>query len=184
MMGVQGNPGCYSFAFAENEEKSPWEPFSVEKGFKPDESTLSFFSGGWSHAGNYYQVEDGLDFLGKDIAAFEYQNAAVALISPPRAALLKKEGMSKADVQETIWKHATSTLKEFRASGYFGGLMASSIKRRGTWPKEYLTDPDDKVVQVYPKGKIEVIVVGGDAAPMMQGWKMSYVTTVSVDKWR
>ncbi|MBN1255510.1 MAG: hypothetical protein JXA50_09585 [Deltaproteobacteria bacterium] len=184
MMGVQGNPSCYSFVFGENEEKSPWKAFSVDKGFKSKESTLSLFSGGWSHSGNYYQPEDGLDFLAKDIAAFEYPSAAVALISPQRAAMLNKEGMSKEEVKEYIWENATSTLQEFRSSGYFGGLIKSAISRGGSWPKEYLTDPDDTIVPVYPSGKIEVIVVGGDAAPMMQGWKMSYVTTVSIDKWR
>ena len=173
MLGVQGNPGNYAFTVAENEEKSPWESFSVEKGFQADESTLSVFTGGWSHVGNYYQVEDDLAFLAKDIAVFEYPNAAVALIAPPRAKLIHDSGMSKQDAKAFIWENATATLKEFRSSGYFGGLMVSSIKQHGTWPKSYITDPDDKVVPVYPEKGIEIIVLGGDTAPMMQGWKMS-----------
>ncbi|MFC1820882.1 hypothetical protein ACFLZG_07365, partial [Thermodesulfobacteriota bacterium] len=183
--GIQFN-FSYSFTFAENEAKSPWKSFAVEKGFKSTDSTLSMFTGGWSHVGNYYQPEDGLDFLAKDMAVFEYPNAAVALIAPKRADLIKKEGMNKEDAKDFIWKNATSTLKEFRASGYYGGLMVSGIKdqRRETWPKSYLTDPEDKVVPVFPRKKIEIVVVGGDTAPMMQGWKMSYVTTVSIDKWR
>ncbi|MFC1532620.1 hypothetical protein ACFL7M_04555 [Thermodesulfobacteriota bacterium] len=184
MMGVQGNPSNYSFTFAENEAKSPWKSFGVEKGFKPTDSTLSLFTGGWSHVGNYYQVEDGLDFLAKDMAVFELPSAVVALIAPKRADLIKKEGMNKEDAKDFIWKNATSTLKEFRASGYFGGLMVSGIKRRGDWPKSYITDPDDKVVPVFPRKNIEIIVVGGGTAPMMQGWKMRYVKTVSIDKWR
>ena len=184
MMGVQGNPSNYAFTVAENEDKSPWESFSVEKGFRAADSTLSVFIGGWSHVGNYYQMEDGLACLAKDIAVFEYPNAAVALIAPPRAKLIYDSGMSKQDAKTFIWKNATATLKEFRSSGYFGGLIASSIKQHGTWPKSYITDPDDKVVPVYPEKGIEIIVLGGDTAPMMQGWKMSYVTTVSIDKWR
>src|SRR5437868_1513525 len=35
-MGSQGNPLGYSFAFPENEERSPWEPFHVEHGFAPE----------------------------------------------------------------------------------------------------------------------------------------------------
>jgi hypothetical protein len=46
-MGSQGNPLAYSFAFAENEEASPWEPFHVQQGFEPHDSTVSLFLGGW-----------------------------------------------------------------------------------------------------------------------------------------
>ena len=183
MMAVQGNPS-YSFAFPENEEKSPWPPLSVEKGVKPGESALSIFTGGWSHVGNYFYPGDGLESLAKDIAAFELPSYAVALISPARAAMLKEKGMSKEDVKDAIFKNATQTLKEFRESQYFPTLITAGIKRGGSYPAGYLTDPDDKIVPVYLRNKLEVVVVGGDGPPMMQGWRMGYGTTVSVDKWR
>src|SRR5205823_13598998 len=45
-MGSQGNNYTYnSLTFAENEERSPWEPLHVQKGFKPTESTASIFYG-------------------------------------------------------------------------------------------------------------------------------------------
>src|SRR6266852_1401830 len=45
-MGSQGNNYAYnSVTFAENEERSPWEPFHVQHGFKPTESTVSAFTG-------------------------------------------------------------------------------------------------------------------------------------------
>ncbi len=37
-MGALGNPLAYSLAFAENEERSPWQPLHVQKGFKPTDS--------------------------------------------------------------------------------------------------------------------------------------------------
>ena len=41
-----GNVTNYNNMFAgENEEESPWEPLHVEKGFKPEESTVSLFRG-------------------------------------------------------------------------------------------------------------------------------------------
>ena len=46
-MGSQGNSYAYSAAFAENEERSPWTPFHVQQGFKPTDSTVSLFFGGW-----------------------------------------------------------------------------------------------------------------------------------------
>src|ERR671933_759081 len=39
-MGSQGNNYAYnSLTFAENEERSPWEPFHVQRGFKATDST-------------------------------------------------------------------------------------------------------------------------------------------------
>ena len=38
-----GWPGKYTMCFGENQEKSPWEPYHVELGFKPDESTVTVF---------------------------------------------------------------------------------------------------------------------------------------------
>ncbi len=45
-LGSQGNPLNYAnTCFAENEERSPWEPFHVQKGFKPGDSVVSIFRG-------------------------------------------------------------------------------------------------------------------------------------------
>jgi hypothetical protein len=42
---VLGNPGKYTFCFAEDEEGSGWESFAVERGFAPGTSTVSVFPG-------------------------------------------------------------------------------------------------------------------------------------------
>src|SRR5207248_2645453 len=45
-MGSQGNNYAYnSLTFAENEERSPWEPFHMQHGFQPTDSTVSVFTG-------------------------------------------------------------------------------------------------------------------------------------------
>lgn len=40
-----GNPGKYTFCFAEDESGSPWEPLSVERGFDAGVSTVTLFAG-------------------------------------------------------------------------------------------------------------------------------------------
>jgi hypothetical protein len=40
-----GNPGKYTFCFAENEEGSPFEPLSVARGFPAGTSTVTLFAG-------------------------------------------------------------------------------------------------------------------------------------------
>ncbi|GAC1339985.1 MAG: hypothetical protein NVSMB23_09670 [Myxococcales bacterium] len=42
---THGNPGKLSFCFPEDEEGSPWEPLSVERGFAPGASTVTLFAG-------------------------------------------------------------------------------------------------------------------------------------------
>ena len=53
-----GGPGQFRTAgvactWAENEEKSPWEPLSVQHGFKPEDSTVTVFLGGWYTISGY-----------------------------------------------------------------------------------------------------------------------------------
>src|SRR5947209_9271620 len=40
-----GNPGKYTFCFAEDEEGSPWEALSVERGVAPGVSAVTLFAG-------------------------------------------------------------------------------------------------------------------------------------------
>ena len=40
-----GNPGKYTFCFAEDEEGSPWEPLSVSRGASPGSSAVTLFAG-------------------------------------------------------------------------------------------------------------------------------------------
>src|SRR2546430_15052929 len=43
-MGSQGNNYTYNnITFAENEERSPWEPLHVQKGLKPSDGTVAVF---------------------------------------------------------------------------------------------------------------------------------------------
>ena len=51
-MGSQGNWYAYTAVIPEAEERSPWQPLHVQKGFKPTDSVASVFFGGWyTHAG-------------------------------------------------------------------------------------------------------------------------------------
>jgi hypothetical protein len=171
LMAVLGNNTAYGFMFAENEAQSPWEPFSVSQGFDADESVLTFFSGGWSHFGNY-NLGVPFDRVTKDMVRFEMKSGATVLISPQRAEALAADGMSKADVIDYLWRNATMPLEEARNEPFSGPVAAAESL------------PDDAMVPVFDKDSIHVIVAGGDASPMMQVWHMYRPQTVSIDKWR
>jgi len=40
---AMGHPGKYTFLIGEYEEASPWEPLHVEKGYRPEQSTVSVY---------------------------------------------------------------------------------------------------------------------------------------------
>lgn len=188
LMGTQGNVGAYAFCFAENEAASPWEPYQVTRGFKADDSTITLFYGGWSHTGN--MLHQDLKRLARDVAYFQWPSGLVALLSPAAASELAQKGMSKADAEHELWQNATLTMGEFRNDHYYQRFIIPILKGKemngvkNRWPASYLNLPDDARVQVYPKDDVRMVVVGGEANAMMQGWQMWGGTTVSVDKWR
>jgi hypothetical protein len=81
-------------------------------------------------------------------------------------------------------------MKAFRSNVYYKIFVEPILKgkeycgEKYLWPKEYLELPDDAVVPIYPRKHVYVIVVGGEANPMMQGWHMSNPSSASIDKWR
>jgi hypothetical protein len=154
IMAVIGANSNYSFMFAENEAQSPWEPLSVTQGFRKEDSTLTFYSGGWAHSGNYGLGTELAD-VPPDLARYQLPSGAVLIISPQRAEALARQGMSKQDVRKYLQETATRPGRGSNAP-----------------------------VQVFQPGTIDVIVAGGDAAPMMQAWHMYRPQTVSIDKWR
>jgi hypothetical protein len=188
LMGTQGNVGSYAFCFAENEAASPWEPFQVTRGFKREDSTITVFAGGWSHTGN--MLHQDIKRLARDVAYFQWPSGLVALLSPATANELAKGGMSKTDVARELWQSATLTMGEFRNDHYYQRFIIPILKGKemngvkNRWPASYLNLPDDARVPVYPKDDVHVVVVGGEANAMMQGWNMYGATTASIDEWR
>lgn len=186
LMGTQGNVSSYSFCFPENEEESPWESFAVENGYKGDESTLTMFATGWSHCGNY--LGGTVDDLCRAMAQFTYPSGMAVLVSPARAKEWARNGFSKKDFQDYIWSHTTLPIKIFRQDSYYKKFIEPDLKGKlfegYHWPRYYLWLPDDAVIPVYPRESIQVIVVGADQNPMMQGWKTGRPTLVSIDAWR
>lgn len=184
LMPVIGNPAGYTFAFAENEASSPWPSLSVTSGRQSSENVLSFFSGGWSHTGNY--IEEGLDRLASDVACFEYPSGLTILISPARARLLATAGWTKEQVEAHVWQQSRRPLRDLRRTTYWPTLIEPNLRgpaefRR--WSVDLLSADDEEVVSVYPRNWVRVVVVGGDVSPMMQAWKMQMGSQVSIDRW-
>ena len=172
MMAVVGNISNWPFMFPEFEEQSPWESLSVSQGFGKGENTLTMFTGGWAHSGNYGHVRFTLDHVAADIAEFEFTVGAAIIISPKRAEILAAQGYTKQKIADYLVEHAVKPLGELRTSHYFRDSPETSGK------------PDSTLHKVFNPGSIDIIVAGGNASPMMQAWHMYRPVTVSIDKWK
>jgi hypothetical protein len=113
-----GWPGKYTMCFGENQEKSPWEPYHVEMGFKPEQSTVSVFGINAfvpiNIAGN--SGEQALATLAEiivmyeggghlDIGSFGGGTPLIAL-GIEDAEIIARDGITKAHVKQYLWEHA------------------------------------------------------------------------------
>ena len=105
-----GQPGKYTFCFAEAEATSPWEPLSVERGFAPGTSTVTAFA-----AAGVQPVFDQLSRTPESLARSLAECLrvvghpkwglawdAVCIISPEHGRIFKEAGWSKNQLRQEI----------------------------------------------------------------------------------
>jgi hypothetical protein len=104
-MGDLGNPAKYCMVLGENEEKSPWEPLHVERGFKKEDSTVTV-----SAPNSYWQM---LPFGTEDKGVISTlvhniihmgKGGFYIIMTPSAANILAASGWKKKDVIDTILK--------------------------------------------------------------------------------
>ena len=95
---TMGNPGKYTFCFAEREHDSPWEPLSVARGLEPGQSAVTLFAGSGIQ-GVMDQLSREPESLTRSLAASLRVNAhaklamafdAIVCISPEHAPRLPR----------------------------------------------------------------------------------------------
>jgi hypothetical protein len=132
-----GNPGKYSFCFAENEEDSPWEPLHVERGCRREQSAVTVYA-----SNSLYQVynqlaatpepllrcvADALTNLGvPNVKGF---NQALLVFAGEHTEVLAKAGWSKRDVGRFIVEHARRPLADLKRAARLPGEPAPGDER-------------------------------------------------------
>ncbi len=119
--GTHGSPAKYSYCFAENEKENPWEPLHVERGFNPQESTVTVMAAESPHNVNDHRsqsAEDLLDTIIHTATTAGCNNSHVpgellVIMSPEHARTIQEDGWSKKDVQNYI--HENSNLSSVLA---------------------------------------------------------------------
>ena len=124
-----GTPGKYTCCIAENEQHHPWEPWHVERGFRPNDSTVTLVCATsmiqiWNY-GNHEQllrtVGDALSFIGS-IAILE-RTPGTVIFSGEHAELLRASGWDKGQIRECIFKHSARTVADLKRAGRLDGAV-------------------------------------------------------------
>jgi hypothetical protein len=105
-----GNPGKYTFCFAEDEEGSPWEPLSVERGLPAGASAVTLFAGEGPR-GMADQLSRTPESLARSFAwclegvwhpKLALYADAVLVVSPEHARVFRDAGWSKTRLRQEL----------------------------------------------------------------------------------
>jgi hypothetical protein len=177
-----GNPGKYSFCFAENEEESPWEPLHVLRGFRREQSAVTVYA-----SNSLYQVYnqlaatpepllrcfvDALVNLGvPNVKGF---NQALLVFAGEHTEVLAKAGWTKREIARHVVAHARRPLADF--------------KRAARLPGEP-TPADETTLRALFERSEDILIVsaGGRAgswSAVLPGWgnKWTQAVTTPVDE--
>ncbi len=179
-------PARYTFCFAENEERSPWEPRHEELGLDSSASMVTLMG----VRGMYTIMEStspsGIQVLRTLVGSLRtigfsnyYQTgtgAQMALVlCPEHAAEVHASGLSKKDVREYVFQNARMPLSRLKGIAHYGNR---------NWPKWIdETDPDAMIPIVGSADDVVVIVAGGDGrhSAWLAGWGVTRVVTQEIE---
>ncbi len=186
-MGSLGNWYNYSACFAEAEERSPWQPLHVQKGFKPTESAVTVFFGGWYTNSGYGPRATWQEKMRHCLAASEHHNPPLLVMDPIAARGYVELGFdSKEKLIQWCADNALLTAREYWDNQWIQTLVRP-LAVAGVEPfASKLKAKPDEMVRMFEPNEIHIVVAGGET----QGaWKMfggSYrgKATASVDEWR
>jgi hypothetical protein len=163
-----GNPGKYTYCFAEDEEGSSWEPLSVERGAKPGQSAVTVFAG-FGLQGVVDQKSRDPESLSRSFAEslkaiHNVKSApscdALLVVCPEHHRTFKNAGWSKARLYEELYQ-----LCEISGDDLVAG--ARGIAEGG------LPSLAGTTVNKFRPGGLMIVRAGGDAgmfSGIIGGW--------------
>ncbi len=166
-----GNPGKYTYCFAEDEEGSCWEPLSVERGIAPGVSAVTVFAG-FGLQGVVDQKSREPESLTRSFAESlkALQNVklapacdAMVVISPEHERTYRAAGWSKARLYEALYR-LTQIPGEDLAAGAHGIAEGGPAALAG------------RMVAKFRPGGLMIVRAGGGAgmfSGIIGGWSAS-----------
>ena len=161
-----GHPGRLSYAIAENEAQSPWPPLHVERGFRPDRSTVTIMAAEAPHQ-FYNQLSstaegilttlcDDMRISGNVVGQPQY----CVILAGEHMRTIAQDGWSKAQIRQFIFDHTQNSLAHLKRTHRLAGAVQPGDETR---LRPLVESPDD----------ILIIAAGGAAGAFsayIPGW--------------
>ncbi len=184
-----GNPMKFTMCFAEWEERSPWEPLHVERGFARSDSVVTALA---MTSGPVQMVDQesrtasqlaGTFGLCLDAAfnpKMHFATDALVVVCPEHVDTLARDGWGKAEIRRRIQEITSRPIRELVEDERSGsGFRRAAAERMS----------DDELERRLPKfrrdGDIHIVVAGADAGKFsgaFHGWATGEIGSQPVSR--
>jgi hypothetical protein len=144
-----GHAGKYTFCIAENEEESPWPPFHVERGFRPEQSTVTVLAALAPHQ-FYNQLSNTAEGILTTACAhmrisgmIGTQPEYVLVIAGEHMQVMAKEKWSKDEIRQFCFEHTQASLAELKHINVKPGEITADDE---TSMQPLVASPDDFII--------------------------------------
>jgi hypothetical protein len=164
--GTLGHPGRLSYVIGENEEESPWTPLHVERGFRPEQSTVTvmaaegprqFYNQLSSTAeGVLTTLADDMRISGNVMGQPNY----VLVLAGEHMRTIAGGGWGEPEIREFVWRHTHNSHAHLKRTQRMSGPLQPGDEDR---MRPLVETPDD----------ILVVAAGGRAGAFsayIPGW--------------
>jgi hypothetical protein len=168
-LGTLGNNYAYTACFAEAEERSPWAPFHVDHGFKPTDSTVSVFFGGWYTQSGFGPRETWKEMFLRCLLGTDHYQPPLIAMDP----LVARDFVALGFTKQTLIEWCAENAK-LPARAYWDNQWVTTLVRphaiAGVEPyASRLKAAPDELVNLFTPGDIKIVVLGGET---QGGFKM------------
>jgi hypothetical protein len=183
-MATLGQPGKYTLCLRENEEESPWEPYHVERGFAPDDTTVTAHS-----VTGTQTIFDGCsktaDELLKNFVSstayvgmhnMQMGGGPVITLCVDHARIFADAGYTKAGLKQLLFEQARMPVDKFPDD-----IFKYMVQRKR--PRELWDDPPDGLIPLADSPEtIKIFVAGGPGPHSMLMPRSSIGVRASITK--
>jgi hypothetical protein len=107
---VLGNPGKYTFCFAEDESDPDWQPLNIARGAQPGSSSVTLFHGDGvqaAHTRDSRTPEELCQSLAASLWSvgnpkFAMQNGAILVLCPDHYEIFKQAGWGRIEIESSL----------------------------------------------------------------------------------
>jgi hypothetical protein len=184
-----GNPMKFTMCFAEWEERNPWQPLHVERGFAPDDSVVTVFT---MTSGPVLMVDQDSRSAAQLAGSFgmclesafhpkaHYATDALMVVCPEHVDTLMRDGYTKADLRARIQEVTARPIRELVADARSAVGFKEAVAARMS-----AEELERRLPKFRQDSDIHIVVAGSDAGKFsgaFHGWATGEIGSQPVSK--